>query len=102
MVLCVGCDYEEAPVNIEDAPRKFREHQARMIPSGRAMDIDAEEQLIECLFRGYKTLGFDTDGDKTGMEMLARSGLGGNNLNEFIRVMYRAFTEAREDLDGAE
>ncbi|MFJ4287994.1 hypothetical protein ACIPY0_20325 [Paenarthrobacter nicotinovorans] len=68
----------------------------------RAMDIDAEEQLIECLFRGYKTLGFDTDGDKTGMQMLSRAGLGGNNLAEFIRIMDRAFIQAREDMDGAE
>ena len=101
MVFCVGCSYEEAPVNIEDAPRKFREHQARMIPSGQAMDIDAEEQLIECLFRGYRTLGFDTGGDQTGMEMLARTGLGGNNLAEFIRLMDRSFNQAREDMDAA-
>ncbi|WP_224089684.1 hypothetical protein [Arthrobacter sp. StoSoilB13] len=101
MVFCVGCDYEEAPVSLSDAPRKFREHQARMIPSGQALDIDAEEQLIECLFRGYKTLGFDTDGDKTGMEMLARAGLGGNNLAEFIRLMDHSFAQAREDMAGA-
>ncbi|MFI2563061.1 hypothetical protein [Paenarthrobacter sp. NPDC018779] len=58
------------------------------------------EQLIECLFRGYKILGFDTDGDGTGMEMLAHAGLGGNNLSAFIKIMDQAFIEAREDMDG--
>lgn len=66
----------------------------------RAMDIDAEEQLIECLFRGYKTLGFDTDGDQSGMEMLSHTGLGGNNLAAFIQIMDRSFAQARKEMDG--
>jgi len=64
-------------------------------------EATAQERLIECLFRGYKALGFDTDGDKTGMEMLARTGLGGNNLAEYIQIMDRAFAQAREDMDAA-
>ena len=60
-----------------------------------------EVELIECLFQGYRVLGFDTDGDRTGMAMLSHTGLGGHNLEAFIEIMNAAFTETRDALDAA-
>jgi hypothetical protein len=67
----------------------------------RKPDQQRETALIECLYRAYKALGFDTDDTKSGVEMLAHTGIGGNNLDEFIQIMDRSFAAAREEPDAA-
>lgn len=65
------------------------------------MSTEDRAKLVEALFEGYKVLGFDTDGDRTGAEMLSHTGLGGNDLEAYIKVCTGAFAEARADHDEA-
>ena len=68
----------------------------------RATQAEADKAaLIETLFYGYLTLGFDADGCKDGACFLAHSGLGGNNLDAFLRQMRDCFSEARKYYDDA-
>jgi len=64
-------------------------------------DHDDRAKLVQALFDGYQILGFDTDGCKDGACMLAHAGLGGNNLDAYIKLCTDAFKEARKDHDEA-
>lgn len=59
--------------------------------------LDAAERdraaLIEAMFHIYVRNGADTDGDRTGAEFLSHCGIGGSNLEAFIKSVHAAMDE---------